>query len=355
MMMILALLSAFVISYVMIPALIRIAEEKQLYDTPDNERKRHLVHIPNLGGVAIFAGALATITLLADQSTAAFLHLLAALLILFFAGIKDDIFPLSPSKKFAAQLIAVIIIVWRADIRLTGFYGFLGIEELPYMLSLLFSGFVVLVIINAFNLLDGINGLAAGIAFWVLAVLGAIFYLWNLTPWLTLMAATAGACVAFLVFNFQNRIFMGDTGSMFIGAICAVGTIVFINEADARQWLPTGYIPVFAFFLLGLPLFDTLRVFAWRLFVLKRSPFRGDRNHLHHLLIDTGHTHIQASFILYGLHLLWLGLAYCAKDYAPGWVLLLLLGVALMATGLGVYIGKAKKNNQLHSPEPYKA
>ena len=157
----LGLLTAGVITAFAIPSIIRVSKLKHLFDVPD-ERKHHKEVIPTLGGMAIFAGMLFAVTFWTDQVQIVELqYIIASLLILFFIGIKDDLVNLRASKKLIGQIIAGIILVHMAEIRLTTFYGMFGIRDLPLWFSYVFSVFTCVVITNACNLIDGIDGLAA--------------------------------------------------------------------------------------------------------------------------------------------------------------------------------------------------
>ncbi|KOY85134.1 hypothetical protein AD998_02280 [bacterium 336/3] len=296
-------LVALIIAWISIPVIIKVAEQKHLYDEPDEARKSHLSKIPTLGGIAIYAGTVISASFFAHQSR----HLdlgafLSAMTILFFTGIKDDIIPLPPYKKFLAQLLATSIIVFWGEVQLSSYYGFLSIYETSPIWLNLATIFTVIVIINAFNLIDGVNGLAGGIGFIVLATFGVWFYMHQEESLAIWAFATCGAVLGFLRYNLlvNAKIFMGDTGSLILGFISAVFAIQFIEMNKTELSFSGGKAPIFAIAVLIIPLFDTIRVFTIRL-ANKRSPFSGDRNHLHHLLLDVGFNHIQTSFILYGM------------------------------------------------------
>ncbi len=295
-------LTAFALTYFAIPPIIEIALSKQLFDVPV-ARSSHKVATPSLGGIAIFAGAVFSIVLWTPFQTFANLqYILGAFIILFLIGAKDDISPMTPYKKIIAQLLAAAILIFRSDIRLEGFYGLFGLhDEWGSIFFTLLSFFTIIVIINAFNLLDGIDGLAGSVGTLIMATLGVWFYLTGNVELSTVAFASAGAVAAFLRFNFTPaRIFMGDTGSLFIGLVCAILTLRFINTnyalADSHPY-KFHSAPVVAIGILILPLFDTLRVFLTRI-VRGHSPFHPDRRHIHHMLIDFGLNHMQATALL---------------------------------------------------------
>lgn len=330
---IIAFISAFIIASISIPAIIKLARIKHLYDEP-SEIKKHAAKIPTLGGIAIFAGIIIATSFFLDL-TQDFIHygaLISAMVILFFTGIKDDIIPLSPSKKFLAQLLAVSIIIFKGDIRLTSLYGFLGIYDIHYNFSVLISLLTIIFIINAFNLLDGINGLAGGIACIACFTFGVWFYQHNHINLALFAFSTCGALIGFLRYNLINvKIFMGDTGSLIIGFVSAIFAIKFIelNKFSATEVLLREKAPIFAIVVLILPLFDAFRLFTIR--ILKgKSPFEGDRNHLHHYLVDIGLTHFQASILMYITNLFFIGLGLILLNVKPLYFLLIIFTAALV-------------------------
>jgi len=343
-------LLAFFISVLSIPSLIKVAKEKRLYDEPDEIRKIHHTSIPALGGIAIFGGTVISTTFFVDFAVLPIWgYAMSAITLLFFTGLKDDIIPLTAGKKFLAQSVAALIIATKCDIRLTNFYGFLWIDGIDYYASLLVSLFTILVIVNAFNLLDGINGLAGGIGCLAACMFAYFFYQFEQINWAIIALSLAGSLVGFLYYNFRKKacIFMGDTGSLLIGLFLAIFAIVFIetnyklyNEGK-NVWFKPSFAPVLAITILLLPLFDTLRVFCMRI-ARGCSPFSGDRHHLHHYLVDMGLTHPIASLVLYGMHvslvLLVLLFAELPQTYS-------LIAVALAALSFSILLYYLKRNH----------
>lgn len=298
---ILASLTSFIICFFAIPSIIKVAELKHLFDEPC-ERKNHKSKVPTLGGIAIFAGFIFATTFWADQKGIVELqYIIASLIILFFMGIKDDIVNLVAHKKLLGQIMAAIIIVYFADIRLTSLYGIFDIYDIPYWASLSFSLFTVISITNAFNLIDGIDTLAASVGILCIATFGSWFYLAGHTQYAILSSAMIGSLLAFLYYNkTPAKIFMGDTGSLVLGLVNSVLAIKFIEFNKTFQGIAefkVHSVPAVAIGILIIPIFDTARVFILR--VLEgRSPLSSDRNHIHHILTDLGYSHIKASSIL---------------------------------------------------------
>lgn len=320
--------TAFVIVLLSTPALIKVAYLKRLVDEPGEARKVHKRRIPTIGGILIFAGTLFSYYLWYpfDSNNFEYQHWLnaikdfkyisAAMLLLFFVGVKDDIIGTAPVKKLVGHLLVAFILVIMADIRITSLQGLFGItEELPPWASIGLSIFTYTVIVNAFNLIDGVDGLAGGIGTIVCISFGVWFYLAGSRPDALLAFALAGALLGFLVFNFSPaKIFMGDSGSLTIGlvvSVLSIKLIEFVPDAEnAEVMARIGHIsrPVFAMAVLTYPLVDTLRIFIYRA-VRGVSPFSADRNHIHHRLIDLGLSHRQTVLVLYAYNLIIIGLA----------------------------------------------
>ncbi len=326
---------SFTIAYLAIPAIITVAETKKLFDIPD-ERKIHQAHIPSLGGIGIFAGfMLACLICIHLNLFPEFQYFFAAALVMFFLGMKDDILVISPIKKFIGQVIAAFLIIYKGGIQITSMNGFLGVQELPGMFSLLLTYFTVLVIINSFNLIDGIDGLAGTLGLIAASVFGLYFLKAGIIPYAVLAFSLAGSLIAFLIFNFHPaKVFMGDTGSMLIGLVNAILVIKFINtSAGPGASFPMAAAPAIGFTILLIPLLDTLRVFAIRMFH-RRSPFSPDRNHIHHLMMDRGWSHNRITLTLACFNIAFIVLAYTIRGVGCTWIIA--GGITLFFTGIGV-------------------
>lgn len=325
---------AFVVAVVVIPVIIRVAELKHLFDEPDQNRKKHVRKTPTLGGVAIFAGLIISFSAFKDYlSLTDVKYLIPALIIIFFAGIKDDILVLTPFKKFFAQFISAFLIVALGNIKINSFYGMFGLQEMPAIAAVIFTMLVIVTIINCYNLIDGVDGLAGSQGMVSALTFGGWFIVtehWSLA---LLSFALAGALFGFLFFNWSPaRIFMGDTGAMLVGFILSVLAIHFIelNKAltiNSEYWVHAS--TSVAIGIMAIPLFDMLRVFGLR--VLKRkSPFHPDRTHIHHLLIDLGLSHRQVSTVLLIWSVLVVAICFLLKDIKSSYMLLVLIGIVFL-------------------------
>jgi UDP-GlcNAc:undecaprenyl-phosphate GlcNAc-1-phosphate transferase len=301
---ILQLISAFLIGlvlvYVSIPVIVRISKEKHLYDEP-NERRLHKVVIPNLGGVAIFIGiSIATLLSLHQFEFIEFRYIQASMIILFFIGIKDDILIISPRKKFIAQVLCALILIIPGGIRFTNLHGILGLYEIDYIASVFISLLAIVAIINATNLVDGIDGLAASIGIFSSVIFGIKFSITSNEDYTILCSAIIGSLLAFLWFNVYgktNKIFLGDTGSLILGLLIAVMVIQYNEFSLLTTPQEISFAPVFSLAILATPLADMIRVFAIRIYKGK-SPFAPDMGHIHHRLLKLGFSHFNSTLII---------------------------------------------------------
>ena len=325
---------AFTISYVAIPIVIKVAELKHLFDEPDQKRKTHRQKTPTLGGVAIFAGLIISFLLIKDfKELPSVGFLLPALMIIFFAGIKDDILVLTPLKKLLAQALSAFLIVFLGNIKINSFYGMFGVQELPPSVAMIFSVLAIITIINCYNLIDGADGLAGSLGLLSSLTFGFWFALTYHWPLAILSFALAGSLLGFLFFNWQPaRIFMGDTGAMIIGFVMSVLAIHFIELNKALTIRPDYWIhasPSVAIGIMAIPLFDLVRVFGMRI-LMRRSPFHPDRSHLHHLFIDLGWTHRQLTLTLFFWNLFVVGVCFYFKNAKSSFLLALLIGLVFL-------------------------
>jgi UDP-N-acetylmuramyl pentapeptide phosphotransferase/UDP-N-acetylglucosamine-1-phosphate transferase len=214
-------------------------------------------------------------------------------------------------------------------------HGFFGIHELPEMFSLLISYFSVIVIINSFNLIDGVDGLAGTLGLMSSALFGIYFMNAGMEPYYVLAFSLCGSLIAFLIFNFQPaKIFMGDTGSLLVGVVNAILVLKFIDPGEGPLSVnPIISSPAIGFTILMIPLLDTLRVFAIRIFK-RRSPFSPDRNHIHHLLMDRGLSHRTITLLLVAINASMVVFVYMARSL--GCTVLIFSVIALFFTFIAV-------------------
>jgi UDP-N-acetylmuramyl pentapeptide phosphotransferase/UDP-N-acetylglucosamine-1-phosphate transferase len=306
---------AYLVTYFLLPLVIRIADDNRLYDLPD-ERKLHVNKVSSLGGIGIFAGIILSLLLVADFSnySAELQYFIAGFFIIFLIGLIDDIFVLKAWKKILGQFLVTLILTVKANLLITNLHGFLGIYELTYTESLYVSFFTITLLINSFNLIDGVDGLAGSIGLITCLLFGIFFLMNNLIHYAVLSFCVCGALLAFLKYNFSPaKIFMGDSGSTLIGLIAAILAIKFVESTPIQTQFTNDIVPAVAFGFLLIPLLDVLRVFAIRIYN-KQSPLVPDRNHLHHLLQNKGLTHTEVTITLVSAQLFFAGLTLFAQD-----------------------------------------
>jgi len=336
---------AFLVAFAGTPTIIRLATKFSFFDEP-NERKMHGRRIPLLGGIAIFGAMLFAFTIWSGQYfTPKDLYIIAALIIIFFFGLRDDLAPLAPLKKLSGQVIASLIIVLFCNMGIKDLHGLLGIHEVGVVPSILLSLLVMLTIINAFNLIDGIDGLATGLGIIASALFGLVFLAYGELLMSVLAFALCGALSGFLPYNFYKAsIFMGDTGTMTIGFILSVFTVHFteLSTAEAGGLFSYHAIPSFQLSVLIVPVADMIRVFMIRIF-RGRSPFSPDRNHIHHRLLQLGLNPAQACLVLYAVSIGFAGLSWLLRDSNDPLIFWYLFAGALLLSQLPLVLMKRSR------------
>jgi UDP-GlcNAc:undecaprenyl-phosphate GlcNAc-1-phosphate transferase len=297
----LCFVTAFVVTLITIPSIINLVKKHSLYDLPD-PRKEHLSPIPTMGGIAIVTGMMVSLFLwFPFNNQIGQICFFFSITVLFGLGIMDDLKDLSARYKFIIQ-IGLAALIALSDIRITSFNGLFGINELPLAAQYTFTLLAIVGITNAFNLIDGIDGLAGGVGFMSLVTIGIFLTMSGDVNTALIAFALAGGILAFLYFNFNPaKIFMGDTGSLVLGFVIAVMCIrlMQVNVFAVNSVLP--HAPVFVLGIVLIPVFDTLRVFAVRIWKGK-SPFMGDKTHIHHLLTNSGFSHSFAAKLICFIH-----------------------------------------------------
>lgn len=315
----------FLITFFAIPIIIQVARRKKLFDEPD-ERKVHKVVIPTLGGLGIFGGFILATLMGAPVGSYELQYFAAAAIVIFFLGIKDDILVLSAAKKFIGQLVAAGILFKFGRVQISDMHGFLGITTIPYIASVVLTLFTIIVIINSFNLIDGIDGLAGSLGLLTSIIFGTYFFYAGQLLYGVMALSLAGSLVGFLFYNFSPaKIFMGDTGSLLIGLINSIMVIKFINIAGSTSvQFPLEAAPAIGFAILIVPLFDTLRVFAFRI-LRKKSPFSPDRTHVHHFLLELGFSHRKITMLCVSFNIVLIMMAYFLRSFGTTIVVSLLM------------------------------
>lgn len=330
----------------LIPKIISVVQYKRLMDKP-NQRSSHHIATPSLGGIAfyiVFVISLSFNNYYDDFHVS--MSILPGITILFFLGLKDDLVVLSPKTKLLGQVVACMFVLINESFALNNLHGFLGIYEIPLWVGILGGLFLMLGIINSFNLIDGIDGLAASIAIVTLTFFTVIFGVLEFRFSFLSSLSMIGIMIGFLFFNLSKskKIFMGDTGSLQVGFIIAVMTmrLMTANEGQLNQ-LPfdSSYNPIVLIALLIVPLYDAARVFTLR--ILKgKNPFSADRDHFHHLLIDAFKiSHWKATFVIATFNIFFLGIILLIlREFSIGAVCFVILFFLVLIT---IYSIKLKK------------
>ena len=331
-------IGAFLLTYLTIPKIIKVVEHKRLMDDP-NQRSSHSSRTPTLGGVSFFYVLILALFFIRDRDLFdEAMYMIPALTILFIIGLKDDLVVISPGAKRLAQVFAIIFILINPSFTIHSLNGFLNINEIPYYLYLIIAGFMMITIINSYNLIDGIDGLASVVGIVIMVIYTTIFYMTGEYFFALISITMNASLMAFLGFNLSSdkKIFMGDTGSLIVGLIISILTLKFLAlRPTVYTELPflLENAPLIAISILIVPLFDTARVFAIRI-ANKKGPFSPDRNHTHHVLIDYwGLTHKQASFIIGCFNLLFVMLFIVLGSTAKN------LGMVIMLVSVVIVLG----------------
>ncbi len=310
--------TAVIISSLLIPLVIKISLKYGYVDIP-NSRKIHTGRIPNLGGVAIFLGLfIASLFWYKFFNNSDFIFISASVLILLITGLFDDIKGMKAKRKLVFQIVSAFIIV-AGGIRITSFHGFLGINELPVYFQYLFSVVLIVGVINAYNLIDGIDGLAAGIGIVNFGVMGYVFFMLHYTSFALLSFAVSGSLLGFLIYNYNPaKIFMGDTGALVLGFLTVVLGIkaIELNGFEAIQVYSPKNMIVSISSIMFLPVFDTLRVIVVRIFKHK-SPFKAGKEHLHHVLLKKGLHPREVALILITINIIMILIGFTVNYIIP--------------------------------------
>jgi len=282
---------------------IKISEENKIFDIPDEKRKIHQNPIPNIGGVAIFITLLLSFFLFFKNylQIIGLNYVYTAIILIFLLGLKDDLIGLSALYRFLGQIIAGLIIIKLGDFRITEITQF-GYGQLNYEMSILISLFLFVFLTNAFNLIDGINGLLGSLTFFSSISFFILFYLEKSFEHMYLSLLLASTMIGFLIFNFgRAKVFMGSCGSYIIGSMMYFFSISFLNIYDPLKIEVPKYSLLLSIMI--IPIYDSLRVIIYRL-IKGVSPFRADSNHIHHRLMKLNFSHSKIVFILLAIQLI---------------------------------------------------
>ncbi|CAL2077294.1 putative undecaprenyl-phosphate N-acetylglucosaminyl 1-phosphate transferase [Tenacibaculum dicentrarchi] len=307
------LISAFFITYLVIPKIIKVVFYKKLFDEP-NSRSSHKKITPTLGGVAFFITIIISFFFLKKWDTDGFsTGLMVSLTVLFIIGLKDDLIEISAKTKALAQILAISFLVYDNNLEIESLGGFLGITQIDYWIYIIFIYFSIFFILNSYNLIDGVDGLASSVGITIFTFLGVFFYLLNQDYYCFLCVVIVGTLLAFLRFNLSEnkKIFMGDTGSMIMGFLIGVLAFkVLTFQAEIEELgIPSENLFLILLSIISIPVLDTVRVFIIRI-INKKSFFIADRNHIHHIFVDQGFSHRKTTLFIVCINLIFTIIIY---------------------------------------------
>lgn len=288
--------------------ILKIAKEKNLVDNPD-ARKLQKVPVPVVGGLAVFFGLLfgllcgiTMMNLFADDigifsgivSVNRLLPIVLGMSIMLYVGCMDDIMGLSPKARFLIEILVILGLIYSSGISVDSLHGLWGIDEIPSVVAVPLTIFAGVGIINAINMVDGVNGLSSGLCITCSMLFGLQFFC--IGDYVNAVLAFSIASSLFLffihnVFGNQSRMFIGDAGTMVMGVLMTWFVMCSMHDAGRGMILDYAYCPTaMVVAILSVPVADTLRVMTMRVFYGK-SPFSPDKTHLHHAFVGIGVSH----------------------------------------------------------------
>lgn len=326
-----AFLVSLLISFLLMPIIIGVLKRKNLVDVP-GRRKIHKNIVPSLGGVGIIAGWAISISIwLTLSGIIEYKYVLAGMGILFITGIRDDLIPISARIKLLAQILATTIVLL-SGVMINSAYGLFGIEELDITLKVFFTLGFIIFFTNSFNLIDGLDGLAGSVALVISSFFSVWFYI-NESYYLAIISvATVGAIIGFLYYNWQPaKIFMGDTGALSVGFLFSILMILFLNENTAlsNEWYKFNSPLAAMVAILFVPLFDTSRIIVVRL-VKRKSPFKPDKNHTHHVLMRLGLSHGMTALLLGATNIILILIVSIFNDLGDNILLPIIISISFL-------------------------
>ncbi|SHH69437.1 UDP-GlcNAc:undecaprenyl-phosphate GlcNAc-1-phosphate transferase [Anaerosphaera aminiphila DSM 21120] len=333
-------LVACLIAFILTPVAIKLAPKFGFMDIPKDSRRMHNKPIPLAGGVAIYIATIVAVLLFSDLNSK-IIALIVGSTIIIISGLIDDRKGLSPKKKMLFQLLAGLVLVV-GNVRINFFTNPFSFGDSIIFLELLSipaTLFWVVGITNTVNLIDGLDGLAAGVSMICSLSLMGIAYKFGYSNVAIIAAVLAGACLGFLPFNFNPaKIFMGDTGALFLGFVLSYISIEGVMKSAAAL---TIFVPVL---ILGVPVFDTAFAMVRRK-LSGKSMVQADKGHLHHRLLALGLTQKQTVLVLYTISIIFGILANLVADFNSkvGLVMSILIVIAIILIGVMTGMFRSKE------------
>lgn len=335
----------FVITYYLTPVIMNVVKILRLFEKR-NERSSHNQMVPSFGGISFFIVFVLALSF-AEQFfiTGRAYYMIPAALIIFMIGLKDDLTGVGPRNKIIGQILATTLLFLSSDFQITQLYDFIGIYDISIWISIPLAFAVVIFFINAYNLIDGIDGLSSSLATFYFVFFAILYYYRQDYTMMMVCMAFVGMFMAFLRYNLSSdkKIFMGDTGSMFIGFIISA-FVIEIMASDYPTYIkniPPNNLPHLLIGMLYIPVFDSIRIFIARASEGK-SPFAPDRTHIHHLLMDYhGWNHRKTASTIVVINIGICLLVWQSTVHAPQWaVVSVLLGIGII---LSLYLRNLRR------------
>ncbi len=340
------IIAAFLLSvgtgWVIIPRIVMISKKKRLFDEL-SARKSHTGMVPRLGGASFFPTFLFAFTLtmgmryifgydVADDyfmdSLCELMFLLAGSTVLFCVGMADDLTGVGYKGKFLAQTLSAVLICC-SGVEITSLDGLFGIYEIPYWVGIILTVLIIVLLANAYNLIDGIDGLCSGLSLLALLTFGFWFIVHGIYVYAMMAMAMAGVVLVFFFYNVLGKrlkVFMGDTGSLLLGYLIAFLGLKFYSLNVSGEFFRINAAPAVFLGVVSIPVFDVVRVFCARMSA-GLSPFYPDRRHIHHKLLRIGLTHLQSAMVIVLLQVGFILLNFLLRNVSIN--LLLAINVAL--------------------------
>lgn len=290
---------AFAVTTIVYPFVLSFARKHKIVDNP-NARKLQRIPVPVMGGTTVFIGLLvATIIGYCIAPSPIIIKVTSLLIVMYAIGVWDDVKDVSAAFRFLVEIVVVWLMILLLGVEINDFHGLWGVHEIPDVVSVPFSLVAGVGIMNAINLIDGVDGYCSTYGIMACAVFAIIFYLAGDMAMFTLALVTIGALIPFFfhnVFGKTSKMFLGDGGSLMLGTILALFMFSTLNSnSPCASYGDSGLsLPALALAILAVPVFDTLKVMIFRV-VRGQSPFHPDKTHLHHLYIEMNFSHLATS------------------------------------------------------------
>ena len=353
---------AFIVTAVVYPHVLRFAQRKNIVDNPD-ARKLQRVPVPVMGGTTVFVGmSVAVAALFFISPDPRIWKLMILLTVMYLVGLLDDIKGVAVAFRFFIEVTVVWLMIILMDVKIDNFYGLFGVNVIPDVVSIPLTLIAGVGIINAINMIDGIDGYCSAFGIMVCITFAILFFFVDDSSMFTLAIIIIGALIPFFfhnVFGYTSKMFLGDSGSLMLGTILTFFIINTLsrNSLCLRYEHATLSIPALALAILAVPIFDTIKVMIIRM-SNGSSPFRPDKRHLHHVFIDLNFTHLATSVIIVGINIIILDammISWVLGLGKEGQLFLVILLSLVLVWGVYFYITRQMHYNNDEGTEIYRA